>query len=131
VVLGKIYNTAGNTCAIVRGNVDIHSISFWIGGRMKEAEYQALLTLRLRNLIPDCLVLKTDPRDIQGIPDLIILYFDKWAMLEVKMSPTSKKQPNQMYYIETLGAMSYASFINPENEEEVLRELQQAFGITR
>jgi len=96
---------------------------------MNESQYQAMLTLRIRNRFPGCVVLKTDPKDIQGIPDLLVLYGNKWAMLEVKISPKSKHQPNQMYYIETLGAMSYAAFINPDNEEEILNELQQALGI--
>ena len=99
------------------------------GGAVNESQYQALLTLRIRNLIPDCIVLKTDPKDIQGIPDLIILYKNMWAMLEVKISRKAKVQPNQQYYIDTLGEMSYCSFISPDNEGEVLYELQQAFGL--
>lgn len=96
---------------------------------MREATYQAGLIKRIENLIPGCVVLKNDPRDVQGIPDLLVLYKDKWAMLEVKISHSSQVQPNQMYYIETLGAMSYTSFINPDNEGEVLNELQHAFGL--
>lgn len=98
---------------------------------MREATYQAGLIKRIETLIPGCVVLKNDPREIQGIPDLLVLYKDRWAVLEVKISHGAKVQPNQMYYIETLGAMSYASFINPDNEEAVLDELQQAFGLTR
>lgn len=98
---------------------------------MNEATYQASLIMRLKMLMPECIVLKTDPQDIQGMPDLLVLHRNRWAMLEVKISSKAKKQPNQMYYVETLGEMSYASFINPENEEEVLDELQQALGITR
>ncbi len=46
-------------------------------------------------------------------------------MLEVKMDALAKEQPNQEFYIEELGEMSYASFINPSNEDRVLDELQR------
>lgn len=93
---------------------------------MRESTYQAGLIKRIENLIPGCVVLKNDPRDIQGIPDLLVLYKDRWAALEVKMSHASMVQPNQEYYIETLGAMSFASFINPQTEDEVLDGLTRA-----
>ena len=75
--------------------------------------------------------MKNDPTYIQGIPDLIVLYKNKWAMLECKRSKKERHRPNQDYYIEKMGKMSYASFIYPENKEEVLNELQRAFGIRR
>lgn len=100
------------------------------GGAVKESQYQASLIDTIKSLIPGCMILKTDPKEIQGIPDLIILFRDKWAMLEVKISGRAKVQPNQQYYIDKLGEMSYCSFISPDNEGEVLDELQQAFGLT-
>lgn len=74
-----------------------------------------------------CIVLKNDPDYIQGIPDLIILFNDKWAALEVKKSEHASHRPNQDYYVDIMDQMSFASFIYPENKEEVLYELQQAF----
>ena len=97
---------------------------------MNEGTYQAALIKRIENLLPGCIVLKNDPSIIQGIPDLLVLWNDKWAALEVKASPKSNIQVNQEYYIETLGRMSYASFINPQNEELILDELQHSFGLT-
>lgn len=76
-------------------------------------------------------MLKNDSSYIQGIPDLIILFRDRWAMLEVKGSAKAPRQPNQEYYVRVLGEMSFAAFIYPENEEEVLRDLQQAFTSAR
>lgn len=64
---------------------------------------------------------------MQGTPDLIILWKQYWASLEVKASASASEQPNQDHYIRRLDAMSFAAFIYPENEEEVLIALQQAF----
>jgi hypothetical protein len=97
----------------------------------RETEYQTKLMRKIRLLIPGCVVLKNDPRHTQGFPDLLILYKDMWAILEVKRSRNATIQPNQNYYVQSLGAMSFASFIYPENEEEVLSDLQRAFGIKR
>lgn len=96
-----------------------------------ENVYQAELIKKIELLIPGCFVLKNDPNYIQGIPDLLILYGDKWAMLEVKRSEDDKHRPNQDYYIDKFGEWSYSSFIFPENEEVVLNELQRALGVKR
>ena len=91
-----------------------------------ERDFQAKLIKELKQIFRGCIVMKNDSSYIQGIPDLIILYRDKWAALEVKKSATAHHQPNQEYYVELMDEMSYASFIYPENKEEVLYELQQA-----
>lgn len=78
-------------------------------------------------MFPGCVVLKNDASYAQGIPDLIILYKKKWAMLEVKSYKTANTQPNQQYWIDRLDQMSYASFICPDTEEGVLYELQLTF----
>lgn len=96
---------------------------------MRESEYQAYLIKKLKTLMPEnTLVLKTDPTYIQGLPDLLVLHNDKWAALEVKRSADAKHRPNQDYYVAHLGDMSFAAFVYPENEEEVLDGLQRALG---
>lgn len=98
---------------------------------MREGAYQSALIKRLKKMFPGCYVLKNDSSYMQGIPDILILFRNRWAMLEVKMDDTSSIQPNQQYYIDDLGEMSFASFINPSSEERVLNELQRAFGLGR
>lgn len=94
---------------------------------MRESKFQADLKKELKTLFPGCIVTKLDSSDIQGIPDLLILYKNKWATLENKRSANAPKRPNQEYYVNKMNAMSFSRFIFPENKEEVLNELQKAF----
>ena len=94
-------------------------------GRL-ERDFQAKLIKELKVMFKGCIIVKNDPNYIQGIPDLLILYNDRWAALEVKKSETAHHQPNQEYYVDLMDQMSFAAFIYPENKEEILYELQQA-----
>ena len=94
---------------------------------MTESRYQSQLIKKLERIFPGCMVIKLDTQHQQGVPDLLILWKKYWATLEVKNSKDAKSQPNQNFYIEKLGEMSFAAYIYPENEEEVLSALQQAF----
>ena len=94
---------------------------------MLESKFQADLIKDIKNMFPGCVVMKNDSSYIQGIPDLLVLYNDRWASLECKKSEGARKQSNQEYYVEKLDSMSFSRFIFPENKEEVLRELQSAF----
>lgn len=98
---------------------------------MKESEFQARLIKTIKKTFPGAIVLKNDPNYIQGFPDLTILWRDRWAVLEVKRAEFEKHQPNQDYYIDQLDEMSYAAFIYPENEEQILDEIQRAFNSGR
>lgn len=95
---------------------------------MRESQYQASLVRRLEATFIGCLVVRMDASRIQGIPDLLILFGNRWAGLEVKIDETSRVQPNQRYHIEHLHSMSYCSFIYPQNEDEVFHELQLTFS---
>jgi hypothetical protein len=98
---------------------------------MREGKYQAQLVTKLKGLFPGCVIQRNDPRDIQGIPDLTIFWGPCYALLEVKESASAPEQPNQRYYVEQFADMSFAAFIYPENEEEVLDALQHAFSTGR
>ena len=91
-----------------------------------ESGFQDKLIKDLKELFPGCMIFKMD--QIQGIPDLLVLFKDKWATLECKRFAQAKKQPNQEYYVDLMNKMSFSRFINPQNKEEVLRELQQTFS---
>jgi hypothetical protein len=95
---------------------------------MREGEYQNHIIRRLKVKFPYCFILKNDSSYLQGVPDLLVLHGNKWAMLEVKISKHAKSQKNQHYYVSLLNNMSFAAFIYPENEEEVFDALQQAFS---
>jgi hypothetical protein len=94
---------------------------------MLENKFKTNLIKEIKELFPGCLVLHLDPNEIQGILDLLILWGPKWAVLEGKKTLSSPHRPNQDYYVELMNDMSFAAFICPENKEEVLYDLQQAF----
>ncbi|MEG1523846.1 MAG: hypothetical protein RR475_02340 [Clostridia bacterium] len=90
-----------------------------------ESGFQDRLIAKLKVMFPGCLVFKMD--QVQGMPDLLILYKSRWASLECKKFANAPKRPNQEYYVGLMDDMSFSRFICPENKEEVLCELQRAF----
>lgn len=92
-----------------------------------ERDFQGQLVKELKERFPGAIVTKLDSSYIQGIPDLLVLYKDKWATLECKKSGKASKRPNQNYYVDKMNEMSFSSFIYPENKNEVLDGLQQTF----
>ena len=94
---------------------------------MLENKFQSNLIKEIKDRFPGCIVMKNDSSYIQGIPDLLVLYKDKWASIEVKKSANAKHQPNQDYYVNKMKDMSYSSFISPENKNTVLNELKNLF----
>ncbi len=95
---------------------------------MTEAAYQSKLIRKLDRLFPGCYILKNDSSYVQGMPDITLLWRDRWATLEVKISASASRQPNQEFYVKEMDDMSFSAFIHPENEKEVLLALQEAFS---
>lgn len=95
----------------------------------RERDYQGGLIKRIEKRFPGCFVMKNDEQHRQGTPDLTVLYGDRWAVLEVKRSEDELNNPvpNQSYYVNRLNEMGFSAFIYPENEAEVLDEIQRAF----
>lgn len=94
---------------------------------MLENRFKTKLIKEIEDMLPGCMVLHLDPNEIQGIPDLLILFEDKWAVLEGKKTERASHRPNQDYYVQLMNEMSYASFIYPKNKDEVLDELYLHF----
>ena len=94
---------------------------------MLENKFQAKLIKEIKAMFEGCIVMKNDSSYIQGIPDLLVLYKDKWASLEVKKAKGANRQPNQEYYVDLMNKMSFSRFISPENKDEVLAELRNIF----
>jgi len=95
---------------------------------MLERDYQAELIKRLKRMFPGAIVLKNDTDYQTGIPDLTLLWRRCWAFLEVKPKEGAREEPGQRYFVEQADEMSFGAFIYPENEEEVLSEIREAFG---
>lgn len=95
---------------------------------MLESAYQAKLVKNLEGLFPSCVIMKNDANYRQGFPDLLILFNDRWACLEVKASEDASIQPNQEHWVDRLRLMSFSAFIYPENEREVISALREFFG---
>lgn len=91
-----------------------------------ESRFQRDLISELEELFPGIVVLKNDPNYIRGFPDLLLLIGPFWAALETKKANTAEKQKLQPYYVELLNKMSYCAFINPQNKDQIIYEIQQA-----
>lgn len=95
---------------------------------MLESKFQALLIDELQELFPDVMVLKNDSGYRQGFPDLTVLWRKRWAVLECKASESSPYQPNQEWYLDKLGLLSFSKTIYPENKDTVLKQLKSFFN---
>lgn len=94
---------------------------------MVERDFQAKLIKEIKDIFDGCIVMKNDSSYIQGIPDLLVLYKNRWASLEVKKNARASRQPNQEYYVERMNNMSFSRFVCPENKDEVMHDLHLYF----
>lgn len=99
--------------------------------KILERYFQKNLIKEIKKRFKGCIVFKSDANYLQGIPDLFILYGNRWAALEVKRSQNAPHRPNQDYYINLMNKMSFAKFIYPENKERVLDEMESTFKLGR
>ena len=98
---------------------------------MKESKFQHDLIEEIKQRFPGAMVIKTDPRYIQGLPDLIIFWENHWGALECKKTETAGRQPNQEFYVNSMNDMSFARFVYPENKEDVLNEMERSFDVEK
>lgn len=90
-----------------------------------ESGFQDRLIEELKCVFPGCMIFKMD--QIQGIPDLLVLFGDQWATLECKKTESARRRPNQEYYVNKMNGMSFSRFVSPENKDEVIYELRSFF----
>lgn len=95
---------------------------------MNENVFQRKVIKRLKEEFPDCVVMKQDAKYKQGIPDLVIFFHSKYAMLECKKDANARHQEQQDYYVNKFKEWSYASFVYPENVDQVFEELKEVFA---
>lgn len=99
---------------------------FLIGKPMNENAFQASFIKKLKSRFHNVFIFKNDPNYRQGVPDLLVLIGERWFAFEVKKSAKARHQPNQDYYVDLLDQMSYARFVYPENESDILDEIQRS-----
>ena len=99
--------------------------------KVLERNFQRDLIKEIKQRFKGSIVLKLDPQYIQGIPDLLILYGDRWATLEAKRSQHASRRPNQKFYVKLMNKMSFSRFIYPENKEKILNEMERSFKTRR
>jgi hypothetical protein len=93
-----------------------------------ENQYKTELKNRMETRFPGALILKNDEQLLQGIFDLVMLWGPWYAAIEVKKDADAPYRPNQEYYLDRVVKMGGLAFtIYPENEEEVLYEIQRSF----
>lgn len=93
-----------------------------------ESAFRRDLIDLLERRFPGCFIYHLDPLQVQGIPDLLVLWGHYWATLETKRDRSASKRANQEYYVEKFGEMSFSAFINPENYLDVLDDMERAFS---
>lgn len=91
----------------------------------KENKFKSDLIKTLKRMFHGCIILNNDPIGVQGIPDILILHRDRWAMLECKRTSQASVRPNQGYFINKANEMSFGAFIYPENKDDVLSQLER------
>lgn len=99
---------------------------------MTEGEYQTSFLDKVRLMLPNingkkCIILKNDSGQLQGIPDWVVYYGKLYAMLEIKRTKYAQRRPNQPYYVDLFNYMAYSAFVYPENEQQILSELNEYF----
>lgn len=94
----------------------------------KESEFQTKFIAKLRGRFPEADIVKNDPNYLQGFPDWSIFYEEQYAILEIKRSENEPYRPNQKVYLSKFKETSFRRTVFPENENEILEELEKRFA---
>jgi len=96
-----------------------------------ESKFKRDVREEIEALFPGCIIIKGNSSEVQGIPDMLVIWHERYAFLEFKRSANEIHQPNQDWYVGLLDEWSFAAFIYPENKEEILDALQLSFSSRR
>lgn len=88
-----------------------------------ESDFQSELKKEIESRLPGSIIMKTNPNYIKSIPDLLILYGNKWAALEVKRNKDASHRPGQDGRVRKMNNIGFADFIYPENKDEVINKI--------
>jgi hypothetical protein len=94
---------------------------------MLESQFKRHVKKRITERFPN-LDLDFIDTAYRSMPDTFVIGPGVWAALEFKQSEDSSHRPNQDYHILRLNKKGYATYVSPENVEEVLDELEILFS---
>lgn len=104
---------------------------------MLESKFKKKFKEKLLEIRPNVEIFEPDPSRRRSAPDMMIfdgVNGDKedqvWAALEFKRAKDADCRPNQPHNVERLNRKGYATFVYPENEQEVLYALEQLLPAT-
>lgn len=95
---------------------------------MLESKFKTRLRNRIEKEFPGAIVMHTNPVERRGAPDLVVLYKDKWVALEGKQESKSSHRPLQDYRVEEWNKLSFARFVEPSNEQDVIDDMHAYLG---
>jgi hypothetical protein len=96
--------------------------------RMSESKFKREFKEDIGKRLPEVEIFEPNATTKRSSPDMIMLGEAGWAALEFKRSKNADHQPNQDYRVFQLNEKGYATFVYPENKEEVLHDLEELFS---
>lgn len=95
----------------------------------KESEFKTKLYKEIRDRFPGTEVVINDSTYIQGFPDVTVYFPNgQYMLLECKRNSKASHRPNQEYYVNESDLKNNATFIFPENKEEIMEELERRYN---
>lgn len=95
----------------------------------KESDFKNKLYNEIRDRFPGAEVIPNDAGYLQGFPDATVYFPNgRYFLLEGKRECKSARRPNQDYYVNKSPLCDNATFVYPENKDEVLDELERRYN---
>ena len=87
------------------------SFLFERSSNVKESDFQANTIKKLKVMFPGAIITKLDASYILGIPEVLILWGQRWAVFEFKKYVHATKRQNPDSYVDRMNTMSFARVI--------------------